>query len=85
MDKFTNIVIPIYFEFINFWYILHPNIYVMDGWNLDEKSLRKWQYLQRCIYVMSKNIHKGCQTMLALQLMPVTLHMWFAFNIEQDK
>ena len=25
MNKLTNIVIPIYFQFIHFWYILHPN------------------------------------------------------------
>ena len=30
MNKFTNIVIPIYFEFIHFWYILHPNIFGMN-------------------------------------------------------
>ena len=29
INKLTNIFIPTYFLFIHFWYILHPNIYVM--------------------------------------------------------
>ena len=29
-DKLINIFIPIYFLFIHFWYILHPNIDVMN-------------------------------------------------------
>ena len=44
MKKFTNVVIPTYF--IHFWYILHPNIcvmnIVMNDWNLVENSLNKW-------------------------------------------
>ena len=29
------------------WHILHLYIFVMDDWNLNEKSLSKWQLLQK--------------------------------------
>ena len=30
MNNYTNSVIPIFFWFIHTWYILHPNIYVLE-------------------------------------------------------
>ena len=37
MNKFTNIVLPIYFEFIRIWYTPHPNIFVMKkmSWKVE--------------------------------------------------
>ena len=37
---------------------------VMGDWNLDEKSLGKWQYLQHCKSLIPPKIYKEQQTML---------------------
>ena len=75
MNKFTYIVIPTYFQFIqmpiietNFGMIciqaiLWWNI-VMDDWNANEKSLSKWPYLQHCKSIMPKYVNKEWQILL---------------------
>jgi hypothetical protein len=37
---------------------------VMDDSNLDEETLDKWQYLQRCNYEIHQKIYKEWQIML---------------------
>ena len=45
----------------------------MDDWNLDEKSLDKWQ-LQHCESMMPQIIYNESQIMLGEHLVLVTLH-----------
>ena len=75
MNKFTTIVIPTYFQFIqmsisetkfgviciltNMWW----NI-VMDDWNLDEESLSKWQYLQHCKFTIPNFFLQGMKNIV---------------------
>ena len=47
---------------------------VMDDWNLDKKSLGKWQWLQHCESVVPKKIHNEWQIMLNFYLILVTTH-----------
>ena len=75
MNKLTNIVIPTYSQFIqmpitetkfggirilaNLWW----NI-LMVNWNLDEKPLGKWHYLQECEFRMPIFFYKEWQILL---------------------
>ena len=47
---------------------------VMDDWDLDAKSLSKWQQFQHCKSIILKKIYKKWQIMLGQHLVLVTLY-----------
>ena len=57
----------------------------MNDWDLNDKSLSKWQYFQHSKSIVPNIYTKEWQTMLRLHLVLVTLHMWLTISIEQDK
>ena len=58
MDEFTHWPNP-YLLFNNLWW---NN--VMNDWNLDEKSLSKWQFLHHCKSLIPQKIYKEWQIKL---------------------
>ena len=69
MNKWTNVLSWMMDEFIfgqnhtSSCQQLVMNI-VVEGWNLDKKSLGKWQYLQHCKSIIVQEIYDEWQTML---------------------
>ena len=63
-DKLINIFIPIYFLFIHFWYILHPNIDVMNLYHRWLKFGWKKQFVSEntCNFYNVKFLLQGMTT-----------------------
>ena len=89
MNKWTNIVMDEGWVYPlaktlpslvnNLWW----NI-VMDDWNLDEKTLGKWQFLQHCKSIIPKKTYKEWQIILGLTFRVGDTIPRFTITIEQD-
>ena len=57
--------------------------FIMDDWNLNEKPLGKWQYLQHYKFIICQENYKEWQIMLGLTFSVGDTTLQFKISIEQ--